>query len=658
MPSSGRVALLSMEPRISGADYTPFSYGVRRIQAALLSDPSLSDVAVHLVESQTQDPEAWVAEVEAVDADLVGFSTYTWSFATFLEVARRLKRSRPDRLMVMGGPSARAAMFALPPWRASLGVVDALVATDGEQIFRDLVRARPKDREALRGIPGLHLSTSSGFTPTLPAEEIHRLDDLPSPARMGLIHGGRTVPLETYRGCPLSCAFCQWGDLNKPDRIFSEAYLTAELGALKEAGAPSAQLVDAALNLNSRAFRNLAAAERQVGFFRDAMLFACVYPTHLTEQHLEFLSGVPRACLDVGLQSFNKETLDANHRPFKESKFAQVIEELSRLAHVEVEIILGLPGDNPEAFRKTVERARELPCKVRVFHCLVLPDALMTRAPASFEMKFDPVTLRMASCRGWSEEALARERAWLVETVGRVDGEISADMWSFPAPERARRSVAQHVARFGRSAGAQGVGGGSATGSVGMGRVGEVGRNGEVGRSGEVGRGGDRGGERQGGAARGVAGAAGDEGEASAGLNGASGASQVGVLGNAPAAPGPMPPALQEVMASALREVTGGIWSLVEGSQGPAQLAMTFKTRETRLVLEAVPAAGAVRAYRMLDGVAFSYRVGSGVRLSDGAVRLLDRVLRRLHGPVQEALGVTSSLSARPGGVRRLPVAP
>ena len=38
----------------------------------------------------------------------------------------------------------------------------------------------------------------------------------------------------------------------------------------------------------------------------------------------------------------------------------------------------------------------------------------MTRAPASFELRFDPSTLMMRSCLGWSEEALSRERSRLI----------------------------------------------------------------------------------------------------------------------------------------------------------------------------------------------------------------------------------------------------
>lgn len=433
MTRSRRVALACIEPELSGGDYTPFSFGVRRVQAALLAEPDLAGAEPTLLEARSTDADEWVERIDATGADLVGLAAYVWSFPVFLEVARRLKRARPERLVVLGGPSARPAMLDLAPYADAAASVDALVLHDGEGPFRDLVRSGARSAAEMRAVPGLAVRGLAGWAATASPPPL-RLDDLPSPVRLGLVPSGRTVALETYRGCPLSCSFCQWGELDTPSAVFSAEYLAAELAALRDMGAPSAQLVDAALNLNSRAFRNLCEAEREVGFFRGAKLFSCLYPSHLNDAHLELLSSIRRPRIDVGLQSFSKEALDAAERPFSEARFAQVMGELARVAEVEVEIILGLPGDSPEAFRASLHRALELPCRVRVFHCLVLPDALLTRARPEHAVDFDPLTLRLRSCKGFSPEALAAERAHLDRLASELRGEATDDMWSFPPP--------------------------------------------------------------------------------------------------------------------------------------------------------------------------------------------------------------------------------
>jgi hypothetical protein len=217
--------------------------------------------------------------------------------------------------------------------------------------------------------------------------------------------------------------------------VFSREYLTRELELVRDAGLKRTLLVDAALNLNPRAFRNLVAAERDVRVLRDTAFTCEVYPSHLSDEHLSFLEELGgRADLGIGLQSYDKEVLRRLNRPFDEARFERVVRTLSSLGcTVTVEIIAGLPGDTPASFLRTLERARELPCRVRVFHCLVLPDALLDRAPPWADMVFDPVTLQMQSCAGWSE----RELAETVEKLSLMQEEVGGRgsitwFWLFP----------------------------------------------------------------------------------------------------------------------------------------------------------------------------------------------------------------------------------
>lgn len=581
MSRSRRVALACIEPELSGGDYTPFSFGLRRVQAALLADPALADTEPALLEARSTDAGEWVEQIEATGADVVGLSSYVWSFPTFLEVARRLKQARPERMIVLGGPSARPAMVDLAPFVEAARSVDALVVGDGEGPFREILRQNARSPAELRKVPGLAVRGLMGWTKTGEAPAAS-LDELPSPVRMGLVPKGRTVALETYRGCPLSCSFCQWGEMEAPSSVFSAEYIAAELAALAEMGAPSAQLVDAALNLNSRAFKNLAQAERSVGYFRKARLFSCLYPSHLNESHLEFLAQIARPRIDVGLQSFSKEALTAVERPFSEARFAQVMTELSRMAEVEVEIILGLPGDTPEAFRATLHRALELPCRVRVFHCLVLPDALLTRSLPEHAVAFDPLTLRLTSCKGFSPEALAAERAYLERLALELHGEATSNMWSFPPPHlRAGADAARASAEHG---------------------------------SGE----------------------AGQEGAWVAGR-------RMRFL----------PEALAEEMGAAVRAASEGRWQLVCAVTGDGEVLATIRAPGGVFVLEMRAADAAGRAYRVFDGVAFSYRpeelpgggLGAPVRFSRADLQVLERVAFASRGAARRAL----SSSAPPG---------
>src|SRR5690606_36503041 len=138
-------------------------------------------------------------------------------------------------------------------------------------------------------------------------------------------------------------------------------------------------------------FRNLRAAAEETGFFADRHLICEVYPAKVRHEHIDFLAAVGSPLVGVGLQSFDNEVLAHVDRSYDEARFDETLAQLTAVAGVAVEIIMGLPGDTPESFRRTFERARQLPCGLRVYHCVVLPSALMVRAPAHYAMDFDPV---------------------------------------------------------------------------------------------------------------------------------------------------------------------------------------------------------------------------------------------------------------------------
>ncbi len=104
------------------------------------------------------------------------------------------------------------------------------------------------------------------------------------------MHYGAVGYLNHFALCPMSCTFCEWELPISREGAFSEDYLTRELEALAAHDAPAVFNVDAGLNLNAQAFRNLVAAEKKVGFLKKFWLGCEIYPSKITDEHLEFLS--------------------------------------------------------------------------------------------------------------------------------------------------------------------------------------------------------------------------------------------------------------------------------------------------------------------------------------------------------------------------------
>lgn len=433
--SGRRIALVCMTPAPDTNELGHLdlpSYGIRRILASVVADPELAAARVALVDHKRPDVEAYVETLASFEPDLIGFSIYVWSTPCLVEVARRIKRRLPGCTVVFGGPSARTPLFDLAPYADAQSYLDAVVSTEGEAVFREIARLPDLTRAALRSVPGLHLPASGVWIQTGHRAPTSELDAIASPFQLGLMPANSVAYLETYRGCPLSCRFCEWGASETSRAVFSADYIARELEAFARQGSPSVFLLDAGLNLNARGFRNLLAAEQRVGFLKSSLFWAEIYPTHIQDEHLEFLSRVGTSYLGVGLQSLDPAVLKLHDRPFERKRFENAMGQLTRVTTAEVQIIFGLPGDCPEGFRRTLEYARSFPVAVRAYHCLVLPDALMSRGRPGWEMRYDPVNLAMTSCLGWSEEDVASMRVELDREAAKSGGKAGKYWWSFP----------------------------------------------------------------------------------------------------------------------------------------------------------------------------------------------------------------------------------
>ncbi|MCA9061637.1 MAG: radical SAM protein [Planctomycetaceae bacterium] len=437
-----RMALACMTPMVDSHEHQGIelpSYGIHRILAALVAEPELAGAETRLIDLECDDVDAYVDAIVSFEPQLLGMSLYVWSSKCLIEVARRVKQRLPECTIVFGGPSARPSVLDLAPYRSAFDYVDAVVSREGEQAIREIARALQdrgptvEPRTAIAQVRGLDIPTPNGWQNTGVRPRLKNLDEIASPYQMGLMSYGAVGYLESFRGCPMSCAFCEWGASDISQGAFSEDYLTQELESLAAMGVPAVFNVDAGLNLNAQAFRNLAAAERRVGLLKATGLWCEIYPSRIAEEHVEFLAECGPSYLGVGLQSFNPELLKRMSRPFGRERFGPAIEQLSRVAaNIEVQIIFGLPTDTWDGFLETLHYALSLPVTVRVYHCLVLPDALLTRGRPEWNMRFDPCSLSMTSCAGWSETELLDMRAMLSRETIRCGGTSGDFWWSFP----------------------------------------------------------------------------------------------------------------------------------------------------------------------------------------------------------------------------------
>ena len=134
--------------------------------------------------------------------DLVLFSNYMWNWEYNLTLAEKIKHLNPQCNIIFGGP--QVSEHRLDAQREQYPFVDTWIISEGELSFESYI------------IDYLN----NAVKPVYEAQRLTELD-IPSPYLTGffdkLLKDNPDVQwsttLETNRGCPFKCTFCDWGSL-------------------------------------------------------------------------------------------------------------------------------------------------------------------------------------------------------------------------------------------------------------------------------------------------------------------------------------------------------------------------------------------------------------------------------------------------------------
>ncbi|MFC1900913.1 B12-binding domain-containing radical SAM protein, partial [Chloroflexota bacterium] len=200
------------------------------------------------------------------DTDLVGLTAMTPTISKALEVAREVKKSRPELPIILGG--AHATLLAEETLAAS-PEVDIIVRGEGEETILELLPALEEDR-SLSDINGISYRTNGKVTSNPARDGNVNLDSLPFlayhllPWKMYKPHPphGRALPFTvtiTSRGCPYQCAYCSKPVFGKQFRAQSPERVVKELSCFQEKlGVKEFAFYDDVFTLNKERAFNIA----------------------------------------------------------------------------------------------------------------------------------------------------------------------------------------------------------------------------------------------------------------------------------------------------------------------------------------------------------------------------------------------------------------
>lgn len=327
-------------------------------------------IAVEIIDcyADPAPPEAVVERILAKQPDIVGFSCTTSSFMEGYRVAELLKQRRPDIFTVVGG--AHACTIGAP-LLDSYPAIDYLVIGEGEHTMLELAQSGARNVD---GIPGIAYRKDGVGTLTLQRELIADLDSLPFPAYHLLPDFPKryTLPLFSFptapntsiissRGCPYSCSYCDRSVFARGFRFNSPEYIIEHVAMLNRTyGIRHVFFYDDLFTFDRQRVKRFCELKQQKQL---RVTYNCIARLeHVDQELLALLKGSGCWQVNFGIESGDPEVVKKHRKFFGLDEVGRKLQMVKQAGmRVKGLFMIGLPGEDEAAIRRTIEYALSLP---------------------------------------------------------------------------------------------------------------------------------------------------------------------------------------------------------------------------------------------------------------------------------------------------------
>ena len=331
---------------------------------------------------------------------VVGYSTYLWNYNQAIQSSELVRRLSPNTKIIFGGPQVsygnQTDVLKENP------SIDVIVDGSGELVFKRLLKGGFSP-EALSKVPKIaYRPNGNGKVINTYGDIPVDLSQIPSPYKNGVIDldDGKkhTVFLETFRGCVFECQYCVWGDpVTRLDKFPIDQILGDVNKIYNNPNVEYVCITDANLFYTPKDHWGSILEKIAASAYRPPTV-ATLDIRAMNEEKVRALSQIKLAFnqFHFGLQSTNQEALKITDRRCPDETWLKripMIREIAPEVEISLDLIYGLPGDNHEGFKKSVDFALGLkPGRLYMFPLLVLPGTpfWIKRQQLGFEVSEKP----------------------------------------------------------------------------------------------------------------------------------------------------------------------------------------------------------------------------------------------------------------------------
>lgn len=303
-----------------------------------------------------EDKKEIIRRIMEHEFDLIGFSAYIWNISYVKELAREIKE-RTGAKILFGGPEVS---YNPSEVMKESYFIDYVISGEGEEPIVKLCNGEdPKSIEGLCYRIGGEVAVKEPYVSN---------KEPPSPYVKEYLEqlSGRIAYIESSRGCPFRCAFCLSGRCGGV-RFFSLEATKEKIILLANSGTQTVKFIDRTFNADRKRAREIfefIISEYGKNVPGSVCFHFEIEGELIDDETVEVLKKAPKGLFqfEIGLQSYNKETLLGINRSTDLDLLEKNIRKILSLGniHVHIDLIAGLPYESYESFKKSFNRAYSL----------------------------------------------------------------------------------------------------------------------------------------------------------------------------------------------------------------------------------------------------------------------------------------------------------
>lgn len=312
-----------------------------------------------------------LADLYRKKPDVIGFSCYIWNFSMVKKLVREFHKLRPEVPVWLGGPEVS---YEYEKLFEDFPEVTGIMSGEGEETFQELLQSyvEAEKNETKRSgvgksvmernlrdlelrLPGT--ATRAGFFGARKPLVMDRLpfcyEDLKDAE--GELIKNKIIYYESSRGCPFRCSYCL-SSIEKQVRLRSVELVKQELQYFLDKKVKQVKFIDRTFNCNKEhaieIWRFLLEHDNGVTNFHFE-----ISAELLTQEELELFSRMRPGLiqLEIGVQTTNRKTLHAIHRPSDLDRLEMTVMSVLGFhnIHQHLDLIAGLPYEDLKSFQKS-----------------------------------------------------------------------------------------------------------------------------------------------------------------------------------------------------------------------------------------------------------------------------------------------------------------